>query len=177
MTNVKEYAEALFLLSEESGTTDAALSDVRLIKMLLSENPDYKNLLDTPALSRSERIALIDEAFGGIDEHTKNLFKIFAEKHSVHAFSKFADAFSAYYDESRGILRADVISAVALTEAQSEALREKLSRLTGKTVILKNTVDKSLIGGVELRYDGVQLDSSLKTRIEGLRRALSGTVV
>ncbi len=177
MINVKEYAEALFFLSEECGTTDAALSDVKLIKTLLSENPDYKNLLDTPALARSEKIALIDGAFGGIDEHTKNLFKILAEKHAIHAFSKFADAFIAYYDESRGILRADVISAVALTAAQSKALTEKLERLTGKTVILKNTVDKSLIGGVELRYGGVQLDSSLKTRLDGLKRALSGTVV
>ncbi len=177
MINVKEYAEALFLLTEECGTTDEALADVKTVNLLLSEYPDYKNLLDTPALSKSERLALIDEAFGKIGEHTRNLFKILAERHGVHCFPKLAEAFFEYYDTSRGIIRADILSAVPLSERQTEALTEKLEKITGKSVTLTNTVDKSLIGGVKLRYGGVQLDSSLKTRLESFERSLLGTVV
>ncbi len=177
MINVNEYAEALFLLSEEEGNTEAALSDIKTVAAVLSENPDYKNLLDTPALPMPEKLALVDEAFSSLGENTKNLLKILAQKHGIYAFSKLADAFFAKYDDSRGIIRAEAVSAVALTEAQKEALRSKLESLTGKTVVIKNTVDKSIIGGIKLRYMGKQLDASVKTRLDSFEEKLRGTVI
>lgn len=177
MINVNEYAEALFLLTEEDGTTEAALADVRMIKELLSENPDYKNLLDTPALSKSEKLSLIDEAFSAVHEHVKNFLKILCEKHGVYSFGKIADALAALYDEARGIERVEAVSAVAMTEAQLDALKKKLEGTTGKTVIINNTQDASIIGGVKLRYCGKQIDGSLKRRLEAFEKALRGTVI
>lgn len=177
MINVKEYAKALFLLAEEEGTTDLTLSDVRLIKALLLDNPEYVNLLDTPAISKTEKLSLIDEAFSGINENTKNLVKILCEKRGVYFFPKIADAVSELYDKSRGIERVEAVSAVAMSDSQISALKEKLEALTGKTVIVRNTVDASIIGGVKLRYAGKQLDGSIKTRLEGFEKALRGTVI
>ncbi len=177
MINVNEYAEAFFLLSEEDGRAEEALSELGAIKSLLSENPDYKNLLDTPALSKKERLALIDEAFESFGENTQNLLKILSEKHGIYAFEKIADAFKEKYDESRGIVRAQAISAVPMTREQLTALKERLEAHTGKTIIIENTVDKSIIGGMKLRYSGKQLDGSVKTRLEKLERALRGTVI
>ncbi len=177
MINVNEYAKALFLLAEEDGSTDVALSDVKMIKRLLAENPDYKNLLDTPALPKQEKLALIDEAFSGIHENTKNLLKILCERHGIYSFPKIADAFALLYDESRKIERVEAVSAIELTDAQLDALREKLQALTGKTIIINNTVDPSIIGGMKLRYSGKQLDGSLKTRLESFEQTLRTTVI
>ena len=177
MISVNEYAEALFLLTEEDGSTDVALSDVRMIDRLLSENPDYKNLLDTPALAKAEKLSLIDEAFSGVHEHTKNLLKILCERHAVFAFGKIAGAFSQVYDNSRGIERVEAVSAEAMSDAQISLLKEKLEKITGKTVIIKNTVDKSIIAGMKLRYAGKQIDGSVKTKLLGFEKALRDTVI
>ena len=177
MTDMKEYAKALFLLTEEDGTTDAALAELGTVRQLLTENPEYRNLLDTPALPKDERLALIDEAFSGISEYVKNLLKILCEKHMIFALARLCTDFAAIYDEARGIERAEAISAVAMTDAQLIALKEKLESITGKTVIIKNTVDPGLIGGVKLRYGGIQLDGSVKTRLESFERALRKVVI
>ena len=104
-----EYAKALFSLTEELGTTESALSDLKLVNTVLSENPSYVKLTDTPALSVPEKLALLDEAFGSIDESLKNLIKILCERHSVYSFPKIASAYENEYNEARGILPAEVI--------------------------------------------------------------------
>lgn len=177
MINEKEYAEALFLLTEEEGTTDAVLAEVQTVSGLLSDNPDYKNLLDTPAVARAEKLGLIDEAFSGMNAATVNLLKILCEGRCVHSFPRIAADYALLCDEARGIERVEAVSAVPMTDTQLSAAAEKLGRLTGKTVVIKNTVDRSIIGGVKLRYSGKQLDGSVKTKLEGFEKALRNTVI
>ena len=64
-----------------------------------------------------------------------------------------------------------------MQERQKTALREKLAHITGKTVLLTNRTDPALVGGITLRYAGVQLDDSIRARLDKLRRSLSETIV
>ena len=43
--------------------------------------------------------------------------------------------------------------------------------------MLKNSVDPALIGGITLRYGGVQLDDSIQSRLDRLRRSLGEAIV
>ena len=177
MIDAKEYGRALFMLAEESGKTEKILSDVNTAREAFSQSPEYEKLLDTPALPKEEKLALIDKAFESLDEFTVNLIKILCERHSVHLFSKTADAFCAEYDASRGIERVEAITAISMTKAQISAMKAKLKAMTGKTIIIRNTVDSSILGGVKLRYMGIQLDGSVKTRLDGFEKALSNIVI
>ncbi|MBR6744085.1 MAG: ATP synthase F1 subunit delta, partial [Clostridia bacterium] len=140
MIDAKEYGKALFLLTEEDGTTKAVAEELRAVQKLLRENPRYEKLLDTPALSKEEKLQLIDRAFSSLNDSLVNLLKLLCEKHSVYRFSGVADAYAALYDESRGIERVQALTAVAMTAKQLELLKTKLSFSTGKTVIVENTV-------------------------------------
>ena len=103
--------------------------------------------------------------------------KILAEKREAHSLIKVLEAYLSVYDEARGIERVEVISARPITDEQSARLKARLEAKTGKTIIVINTVDPSILGGIKLRYMGVQLDGSLKTRLDGFERALTETVV
>ena len=177
MTGVGEYGHALFLLCEEEGTTERVLEELSALDNLLSENPTYTKLLDTPAVVKEERLSLIDEAFSAFDGNLKNLIKILAEARLTHLLHEVCTAFTDAYYEARGILHAEAITAVALTDAQSAALCGKLEAKTGKKVILKNKIDRSTLGGVVLRYGGVQLDGSVKTRLDKFEEALTEAII
>lgn len=177
MINATEYGKALFLLSEERGTTEAVLSDVRIAKTVLLENPKYSKLADTPALSKDEKVALIAEAFASLDPDLVSLLKILCEKHSVCDFGKVADMYFALYDESRGIERVEAITAVAMSKSQLGAMKAKLEMITGKKIIITNKIDKAILGGVKLRYAGIQLDGSLKKRLDTLEASLKNIII
>lgn len=177
MIDANEYGKALFLITEEDAVSDKLLADVKTAERALSDNPDYVKLLDSPALSKEERVSLCGKAFGSLDERLLNLIKILTERRSVRLFPKVAEAYRSLYDQSRGILRVEAVTAIPLTDRQSAAMKLKLTQSLKKTVILVNTVDPSTLGGVKLRYSGVQLDGSVKTRLDKFEAALKNTVI
>ncbi len=177
MLKNNEYGNALFLLSEEEGTTESTLNEILSAEEIFSRNPNYIKLLETPALPKAERLGLIDEAFGVLSENTRNIIKLLCEKHLLTSFSDVAGAYSALYDESRGILHVEAVSSVAMSEEQLSRMKEKLAAKTGKTIIIKNTVDSSILGGVKLRYSGIQIDGSVKTRLDSFEKILKNTVI
>ena len=177
MTGGTEYGKALFMLTEERGTTDAVLPDVKAAEKIFSDNRDYVKLLDTPALSKAEKLALCDSAFSALDEDVRSLIKLLCERHSIHAFREVAREFSKLYDESRGIEHVEAVTAVAMTDEQIALMKKKLEKQTGKTIIIKNTVSPEILGGVKLRYSGKQLDGSVRTRLEKFEESLKNTVI
>ena len=177
MTANSEYGKALFSLTEEEGTTDAVLGEIKLVEEIFAKNPEYTKLLDTPALGKDEKIVLIDGAFGTLNENLLNLIKILCERHATHTIPLVAKTYAALYNESRGIEEVEAVSVRPLSDMQVQALKEKLARITGKTIILKNTVDPSILGGLKLRYSGIQLDGSVKTRLDKFSEGLKNTVI
>ena len=173
----REYGRALFMLTEEVGSTERVRVEASDLAKVFSSNPDYSKLLDTPALSPDERIALVGEALSGLDEHLVNLVKMLTKRRMAYAVTRTLRVYDEEYMRSRGIERAEVISAVALDEAQKQRLAEKLGRITGKQIIIENKVDPSILGGIKLRYMGIQRDGSVKARLEGFARSLGETVI
>ena len=174
---VNEYGRALFLLTEELLTTEAAKEDVTVADEIFKKNPDYVKLLDTPSLTKDEKLALIDVAFSGIDESVRNLIKILCERHSVFTFGEVKRTYLSLYNDSRGIVEVEAVSAIPLTKEQTVRLTEKLSAKTGKHVTVKNTVSPEILGGMKLRYLGLQLDGSVKTRLDSFEKSLKNTVI
>ena len=177
MTDLSKYAKALFLLSEEEGVVQRVKDDLYTVYSALQISPEYAKILDTPALSKDERLSLIEEAFGTLDEYVKNVVKMLSVSHNVYAFSRLYSDFCKLYNEKLGIVDVEAISAVALSEEETARLKRTLETKLSKTVSIRNTVDKSILGGLVLRYDSVQLDGSVKARLEKTRQDLKKIVI
>lgn len=177
MTGAANYAEALFSLSEELHETESVLSDIKIANATLTSNPDYFKLTDTPAIAVPEKLKLIGSAFASLNETVRNLLLLLCERHSVHMFPEIAKAYISLYNESRGICSAEVTSAVALSSEQLDKIRIKLEKMTGKTIVISNKIDRSLLGGVKLAVMGTQLDGSLKARLTTIENGLKTTIL
>lgn len=177
MIDAADYGKALFELAMETGAAERVFEELALVCRALRENPAYVTLLDTPAVNTEEKLCLIRKAFGNVEPILLNFLSILCEKRSVYQLPACAGAYNKLYDEARNILRATAITARPMSGKQELALKEKLRRLTGKTVILENQTDAGLIGGITLRYGGVQLDDSIRSRLDKLQRSLSQTIV
>ncbi len=177
MIEAAAYGKALFELAQEEGLQEKIYAQLELAEGALGENPAYITLLDTPAVSTEEKLSLLREAFGEMDKILLNFLSLLCEKRSMHRFFACRRAFNKAHDETLNVLRATAITALPMSQRQCAALKDKLAGLTGKTVILENKTDASIIGGITLRYGGVQLDDSIQGRLEKLHRSLSQSIV
>ena len=176
-SGMKAYGEALFSLTEELNETDAVLCDVQTLRSVIDGSPEYLKLLDSPALAREERIGLIDKSLSSLNKNLVNTVKLLAEKRLSHALPKLLWNYERAYEVSRGIERVEVISAVMLTDAQKAKLKAKLEGITKKQIIISYTHDPSILGGMKLRYMGIQLDGSVKSKLDGFAKSLSELVI
>ena len=172
-----EYGRALFLLTEETGCTEKIKEECEALSDLLSREGDYLKLLDTPSLSKEEKLGLLDKAFSGVSEYLLNTLKILCERHCAFLAPKVLSAYVAEYEKARGIERVEAVSVAPLTAEQTARLKEKLEKITGKQIIIKNTCDPSILGGMKLRYMGIQLDGSVKTRLDAFEKSLRSVIV
>lgn len=174
---VSLYTDAIYSLGTEEDMTDAFLSDMKAVQSVLSENKDYIALLDAPTVETDERVSLIDKAFRGqVGVYILNFMKVLTEKRRMYLFSQCLDAFTARYNSEHNIVPVQAITAAPLPEELLAKLKEKTEASLGKTVILTNIVDASCLGGVILRYENKQLDGSVRTRLETIRKQLTDVV-
>ena len=136
------YGGALYDLALEEGLTTRILADLQAVCAVFRDEPDYRRLLTEPSIPKSEREALLDEAWGG------------------------------QINEDNGILAVTAVSAAPMRADLQEKLRTALEAKTGKHVELTVTVDSSLIGGIRLTMQGVQYDGSVRHHLDELQRIL-----
>lgn len=169
----REYATALYQLSREENQVEEIREGLALACQAMGDAPEYVKLLQNPALPKAQRLELLDEAFrDAVPGYVLNFLKILCEKSALGILDGCQKAFLALYYEERNILPVTATSAQPLSEAQRAGLKEKLEKATGKTVLLNERVDETLLGGMKVEYAGKELDGSVAGRMERLRRIL-----
>jgi len=83
-----------------------------------------------------------------------------------------AEEYARLYDELRGVEKAEIVSAVALTDAEAERLVTALGSREDKVVELERRVEAGLIGGAILKIGNTVIDGSVKRRLEELKHRL-----
>lgn len=169
----REYAEALFMLAVEEDKCDEIYSALTQIDAAINQNPQYLDLLDSPAVPLSERLSLIDEAFSGSEEYVVSFLKLLCENGHIQSFSPCKEEFEALLEVHRGKIEAKVYCAVELTDGQKTALCKKLSKVTAKDVFATYILDESLIGGIRVEIDGNVYDGSISSALNSVKEVIS----
>lgn len=168
----KEYGKALYMLAQEENKTKLIYGELKEAVELLNENKEYVLLLDTPAVKLEERLSLCDSAFSSFDRYVLNFLKILTEKKMVYEINKCFKEFETLYDLDNNIERVTAESAVPLTEENLLKLKETVSKKLGKEIIIKNVVDKNILGGVILKLKDREIDGSVRGRLKDLETVI-----
>jgi F-type H+-transporting ATPase subunit delta len=99
---------------------------------------------------------------------------LLAAKRRLFALTDIIDAFQAMVSKQRGEVDAQVTSARALSDAETEELKGILKSKLGRDARLQAKVDPSLLGGLVVKVGSRMIDSSLRTKLDGIRAAMRG---
>lgn len=172
------YGESLYELAKDEGLAKLIGEQLAVLQTVFQQEPDFIRLLSSPNLTKAERCQILDDSFRGkVHLYLLNFLKILTEKGYMRYFSDCCDAYTEHYDQDNGILRVTAVTAVALSPAQTEKLKAKLTRTTGKEIALRNRIDPRVYGGIRLDYDGQRLDDTVSHRMDAIRDLLNKTVL
>lgn len=172
------YGGALYALARDEEIADQIREELYQVGEVFKEEPEYLRLLSAANIPRQERCALVDGAFRDkVHPYVLNFLKILTEKGYVRQFPECCKAYRMRYNADNNILPVTAVTAVALSEDQATRLKEKLEKLTEKTVELTNRMDPDVLGGVRLDFDGKSMDDTLAHRLESIRSLLNNTIL
>ena len=172
------YGQGLYALAKEEALEEAILQELDLLKTAFAEEPDFIKLLSSANVPKAERLTVIDSSFRGkVQPYVLNFLKLLTEKGYIAHFADCCETYRDLYNGDRGILQVQAVSAIALTENQKQQLTDKLSAITGKTIDIVCKVDKSVLGGIRLNYNGTQVDGTVQSRLQAIEKRLKNTVL
>ncbi len=168
------YADALFELAIEKNKADEWQKEVETIQKILEDNKGFNDLMTHPRILKEEKLKLVDEAFGGrVDPEITGLIRIIVEK---DRYAQINDIFTEFIDlvkEHNNVGVAYVTTAKELTDIQKKAVKEKLLETTKfDTMEMHYVIDKEVIAGMVIRIGDRVVDSSIRTKLNGLTRQL-----
>ncbi len=170
---VRRYATALFNAARNSNAIDRVESDLGLVSYTFESMPSFMEAMRSPLVARDTKKRILREVFGGkIDEVTLSFLDLLVEKRREDVALQTEPIYIALADESRGIVKCEVTTAVPLTKSEEAALAKKLSATTGKTAQLSVTIDPKIIAGLLVRIGDTVIDGSVQGQLEALREKL-----
>jgi F-type H+-transporting ATPase subunit delta len=170
------YATALFELAQESKSLDAVASDLARVKALLVGSADLARLVRSPVFTRDEQGRAMDAVLTrlSVSTLTKNFVGLLAEKRRLFALSGIVTAFESLVAKFRGEMSAEVVSAQALKPEQVTALAATLKDALKREIRITQIVDPALLGGLVVKVGSRQIDSSLRSKLVRIERAMKG---
>jgi F-type H+-transporting ATPase subunit delta len=138
-----------------------------------AEVPELRELLRNPQIDpRSKRAALEDLMEGG-DELLRNFLFVLVDKGRAGQLEEIAREFERLAAEQEGVVRAELTTAVELSDEEAQKLLQQIEQASGQKVEATRSVDPDLIGGMVLQVGSHRLDASVRGRLERLRRELA----
>ena len=167
------YAKSLFEVAAELDKLEVIGSELAAVSKILSENGDFVRLLSSPAVSKADKTDLI----GKTDGCLLNFLKVLAQNGRFSHLAGIADEFKTLLNKEKNILAVTAVTAVEMPPILQQKLRNKLAAITKKNIELTAKVDRSVLGGVLLQYDNVEIDGTVREKLTLLKRQIQTQVI
>jgi len=169
------YAAALYDAASEAERTHEVDIGMRALLGALSDNRLLLQALANPAVPRDAKKRVLTQLLQESEPLLRHASLVLTDHGRVNLIADMASAYADLIAAEERILTVEVTTAVALEDAQVDALRERVSAAVGQEAKVVATVDPEIIGGLVLKARGVLLDASVRRRLEDIRRALIRT--
>ena len=170
------YANALFELAQDQKVLDAVSADLISLRKALDSSPDLASLVQSPVFSAKDQgtalKAVLDKM--GVKDLTTKFVLLLAQKRRLSVLTGAIKSYESLLAKSRGETEAEVISARHLNDDEVAELKSVLKSKLGKEPRLHSRIDPTLLGGLIVKVGSRMIDSSLRTKLDGLRAAMKG---
>jgi F-type H+-transporting ATPase subunit delta len=175
-TVAKRYAKALFDLAQERGIIAQVEEDLSSIVSIIKQNAELNQLLLHPNIDGTAKTDMLKQLFEGkVADIVLGTIVLLVSRGREELLPYVLTDYVQIASEAMKQATAFVSSPFELTDAEKTAIAEHFGKLTGKTIRVHTTIDKSLLGGIQVRIGDRLYDGSLSGKLERLEKTLNAS--
>lgn len=174
--NALLYAQALYDGAERTKEAQLAYADAQHLQALSAEDLALLEHLNTPLGQMSDKLSIIDALAQKMSlcNSVRNTLKILTQNRKLNLLSLIMAQFIVLYQQKHDIAEVEVRTVMALSESQDRLLKEKLSALLHKKILVNYVIDAHIIGGLVIRYGTNFIDNSIQHKLNALDQLMKG---
>jgi F-type H+-transporting ATPase subunit delta len=140
---------------------------------VLGASAELRRFLAAPQIAAADKRELMRNALADrLQPLLVRFLELVIEKHREGMLAEILDAWAELLDTRANRQAAAVTTAIPADPEMVGRVRAALERATGKTIVLEERVDPSLLGGLVIRTGDTVIDGSLRSRLTTLHRRL-----
>lgn len=171
------YAKALYEASVVDNTLEKVFNDCLLINDAFSEAKELY-ILNNPELKQSQKTEIISKIAKSlkVSKTSENFLLTLVENNRFGDISIIFEHFLQLYHKKQGILEVSVQSVLPLNEKQQEKLKSGLEKILKQKIIIKQKINKDILGGLIIEYASNMIDDSIKGKLNRLEQVMKGNI-
>jgi F-type H+-transporting ATPase subunit delta len=171
-TIARPYAEAAFKLATEENALPVWGEMLKFAAAVMHDSA-MQDAIDNPKLGADQKEALFLSVCGDkLNPIGRNFIKVLVEADRVVLLPEIEAMFAGLKDAAEGVAKAQIVSAIALTDAQVSELTTALEKRFGKKIEATVAVDPSLIGGARIVVGDQVVDGSIAGKLQAMATQL-----
>lgn len=166
------YAKSLIDLSIEQNALEEIKDDMVFFEGVVDSHAELEAILKNPIVPLDKKSGILNALFSNkVHKVTQSFLALVVNKGRSAILFDTAKQFIAQYNVIKGIVTAEVSSAISLTDANRAEITDLVKRKLGANeVVIKEKVDDKLIGGFVLKVGDKQFDTSISGGLNKLRK-------
>ena len=167
------YAKAFFQSAKEKKLLGELKTDIENILSICNNSPEFIGLLNSPVVKTRQKSELISQIFKSqVNELTLKFLILITENKREAEIPGICRNFLEMTRKDQNIKTATLITADEISIETTEKIRKIVEKETGASIELSSRINPDLIGGLILRIDDKQYDSSVASQLKKIRQQL-----
>jgi len=143
----------------------------------LAQLERWQQAFDQASKALSDKAAALEKALpADAPVEIVNLLKVMVDAGDAGLVDDVAGRVAQIASGRSEAIKAEITSAIDLTESEKEQLRKRLTDEYGAGLTFSFSVDPSLMGGLRVRVGDRLIDNSVATRLAALRESIAAVV-
>ncbi|MGY0374365.1 F0F1 ATP synthase subunit delta [Clostridium sp. JNZ J1-5] len=167
----RRYALAIYQVAEKKGKVEEYMQELSEIVDLIKTNEELSRVVKHPQITTSKKKKIFEEVFKGkIDDDLLSFLLLLIQKDRILYLEEKLKEMKKIHLEKQNIKEATVKTVIPLNEEERSALIKKLENKYKKNILLKEEIDKNLIGGIYIRVGDDVIDGTIKAKFDEIKK-------
>ena len=167
----KRYAQGLLDFTQESGNTVSVFAEMKDVVKIMKDSKELKNFFASPIIDAKKKISAASQIFVQLSPVAQNLITLVIKQGRESHLQDIAQEFINKVEDLQGVQRVTLTVATQLSSKNTDEIIKTTTLVDHtKNYDLKVVVNPEIIGGYILRVGDQQVDASVRTKLNQVKK-------